>query len=153
MAITEFTVSSSNTNKWASIPKSSTVVGGSTKYGIYVNNTSSPRYTFLNDTNFFPDAKAGSVAIVELYANSDGNTGGGDPNNKIATVFDGVALTNVAAASIPYGALSKNTAVYGVNPNTKQANYVYNFTNNGYADTKIMGIGGNKKRRVFAIRS
>ena len=150
MAISEFTVTSSNTNAWAKVETSA--VGGTTKYGIYVNNTSSPRYA-VNIGYFYPTTTSGSIAIVELYANSDGNTGGGDPNNKIATVFDGVALTNVAAASIPYGTLSKNTAVYGVNSNTKQANYVYNFTNNGYADTKIMGIGGNKKRRVFAIRS
>lgn len=147
--ISEFTVSAQNTNKWASVETSA--VGGSEKYGICVTNANNPRYTLLN-TNFYPSATAGSTVIVELYANSQGNVREGDPNDKIAMVSDGVALTNASSLKIPNKDLSTNTAVYGVNSNTKQANYVYNFTNNGYADTKIMGIGG-KNRRVFAIRS
>ena len=146
MAISEFTVSASNTNKWASVTTSA--VGGSAKYGIYVTNASNPRYTFAN-SNFYPASTSGSVAIVELYANSEGS-GTGDPSDG-TVVYDGVALVHTGSPST--GSLSSNTAVYGTNSNTKQANYVYNFTNNGYADTKKMAIGGNKNRRVFAIRS
>ena len=150
MAISEFSDTSSNTNKWAKVTTS--VVGGSTKYGIYVTNASNPRYTLLN-TNFYPSETAGSTVIVELYANSQGQ-GAGDPNT-VSNVYDGVALTNVAGSSIPAYSLSSssNTAIYGVDSATKVANYVYNFTNNGYADTKKMAIGGNQNRRVFAIRS
>ena len=150
MAISEFTVPPSNTNAWTSVETDT--VGGSTKYGIYVTNTSYPRYTLLN-SNFYPSTTSGSIAIVELYANSEGS-GTGDPNT-VSTVYDGVALTNVAGSSIPAQSLSSssNTAIYGVGSATKVANYVYNFTNNGYADTKKMAIGGNKNRRVFAIRS
>ena len=148
MAISEFTTPPANTNTWTSVETDA--VGGSTKYGIYVTNTSNPRYTFLN-SSFYPAATAGSIAIVELYANAEGQ-GAGDPNTA-NYIYDGVALTNVGSSSIPTGSLSSNTAVYGVNSNTKQANYVYNFTNKGYADTKKMAIGGNKNRRVFAIRS
>ena len=146
--ITEFAVTSSNTNKWASV--TTDAVGGSTKYGIYVTNESNPRYTFQN-ANFYPTTTSGSLAIVELYANSDGyNTG--DPNiTTNFTIYDGVALTN--ASTLNMGALSSNDAIYGINANTKQKNYVYNFTNDGYANTKKMAIGGNKNRRVFAIRS
>lgn len=146
MAITEFTVSTSNTNAWAQVTTS--VVGGSKKYGIYVTNKSNPRYTFTN-SNFYPDSTTGSVAIVELYANSEGS-GTGDPNTYTGTIYDGVALVEIGP---PTGALSSNTSVYGIYPSSKTANYVYNFTNKGYADTKIMAIGGNKNRRVFAIRS
>ena len=150
MAISEFAVSSASTNSWASVKTS--VVGGSTKYGIYVTNVNSPRYTFLN-ANFYPNTTSGSTVIVELYANAEGQ-GAGDPNT-VSNVYDGVALTNVAGSSIPAYSLSSssNTAIYGVGSSTKVANYVYNFSNNGYADTKKMAIGGNKKRRVFAIRS
>lgn len=150
MAISEFTVPPSNTNAWTSVETDT--VGGSTKYGIYVTNTSYPRYTLLN-SNFYPSTTSGSIAIVELYANSEGK-GAGDPNT-VSTVYDGVALTNVAGSSIPAQSLSSssNTAIYGVGSATKVANYVYNFTNNGYADTKKMAIGGNQNRRVFAIRS
>ena len=150
MAISEFSVTQSNTNQWAKVTTS--VVGGSTKYGIYVTNASYPRYTLLN-ANFYPSSTAGSTVIVELYANAEGQ-GAGDPNT-VSNVFDGVALTNVAGSSIPAYSLSSssNTAIYGVGSATKVANYVYNFTNKGYADTKKMAIGGNKKRRVFAIRS
>ena len=152
MAISEFTVTSSNTNKWASVETSA--VGGDTdtKYGIYVTNATNPRYTFLN-ADFYPTATSGSIAIVELYANSEGQ-GAGDPNT-VSNVYDGVALTNAAGSSIPAYSLSSssNTAIYGVDQATKVANYVYNFSNNGYADTKKMAIGGNQKRRVFAIRS
>ncbi len=148
--ISEFSVTSSNTNKWASVTTS--VVGGSTKYGIYVDTASYPRYTFVN-SYFYPNTESGSIAIVELYANSEGGASAEDPNN--GTVWDGVALTNVAGSSIPEYSLSSssNTAIYGVGSATKVANYVYNFSNNGYADTKKMAIGGNQKRRVFAIRS
>lgn len=149
MAISEFSVSTSNTNKWFSVETSA--VGGSKKYGIYVTNASNPKYT-LNNANLYPTSTSGSIAIVELYANSEGGSGSGDPNDGTA-VYDGVALTNLDSASIKTGALYTNTAVYGANSNTKQAYYVYNFTNNGYADTKKMAIGGNKNRRVFAIRS
>ena len=145
MAISEFTDVSSRTNKWTKVETSA--VGGSTKYGIYVTNASNPRYTFT-DSNFYPSSTSGSVAIVELYANSEGS-GSGDPNNG-SSVYDGVALVNMGP---PTGALSSNTAVYGISPSSKTANYVYNFANNGYADTKKMAIGGNKNRRVFAIRS
>ena len=150
MAISEFAVSSASTNSWAKVTTS--VVGGSTKYGIYVTNVNSPRYTLLN-ANFYPSATAGSTVIVELYANAEGQ-GAGDPNT-VSNVYDGVALTNVAGSSIPAYSLSSssNTAIYGVDSATKVANYVYNFTNNGYADTKKMAIGGNQNRRVFAIRS
>ena len=145
MAISEFTDVSSRTNKWTKVETSA--VGGSTKYGIYVTNASNPRYTFT-DSNFYPSSTSGSVAIVELYANSEGS-GSGDPNDG-SSVYDGVALVNMGP---PTGALSSNTAVYGISPSSKTANYVYNFANNGYADTKKMAIGGNKNRRVFAIRS
>ena len=150
MAISEFAVSPASTNSWASVTTS--VVGGSTKYGIYVTNANSPRYTLLN-ANFYPYSAAGSTVIVELYANTEGQ-GAGDPNT-VSNVYDGVALTNVAGSSIPATSISSssNTAIYGVGSSTKVANYVYNFSNNGYADTKKMAIGGNKKRRVFAIRS
>ena len=150
MAISEFAVSSASTNSWAKVTTS--VVGGSTKYGIYVTNANSPRYTLLN-ANFYPYSAAGSTVIVELYANTEGQ-GAGDPNT-VSNVYDGVALTNVAGSSIPATSISSssNTAIYGVGSSTKVANYVYNFSNNGYADTKKMAIGGNKKRRVFAIRS
>ena len=147
MAISEFSVSASNTNKWASVTTSA--VGGSAKYGIYVTNASNPRYTFVN-SNFYPSSTSGSVAIVELYANSEGS-GTGDPNTYTGPIYDGVALVNTSELNT--GALYSNTSVYGINSNTKHANYVYNFTNNGYADTKKMAIGGNKNRRVFAIRS
>ena len=146
MAISEFSVTSSNTNAWASVETSA--VGGDAKYGIYVTNASNPRYTFAN-SNFYPASTSGSVAIVELYANSEGS-GTGDPSDG-TVVYDGVALVHTSSPST--GSLSSNTAVYGTNSNTKQANYVYNFANNGYADTKKMAIGGNKNRRVFAIRS
>ena len=150
MAISEFAVSPASTNSWASVTTSA--VGGSTKYGIYVTNANNPRYTLLN-TNFYPSATSGSTVIVELYANAEGQ-GAGDPNT-VSNVYDGVALTNVAGSSIPAYSLSSssNTAIYGVGSATKVANYVYNFSNNGYADTKKMAIGGNQKRRVFAIRS
>lgn len=150
MAISEFAVSPASTNSWASVTTS--VVGGSTKYGIYVTNVNNPRYTFQNQT-FYPSATAGSTVIVELYANAEGQ-GAGDPNT-VSNVYDGVAFTNVAGSSIPAYSLSSssNTAIYGVGSTTKVANYVYNFSNNGYADTKKMAIGGNKNRRVFAIRS
>ena len=150
MAISEFAVSPASTNSWASVTTS--VVGGSTKYGIYVTNASNPRYTFRN-SSFYPGADAGSTVIVELYANTEGQ-GAGDPNT-VSNVYDGIALTNVAGSSIPAYSLSSssNTAIYGVGSTTKVANYVYNFSNNGYADTKKMAIGGNQKRRVFAIRS
>ena len=150
MAISEFAVSPASTNSWASV--TTPVVGGSTKYGIYVTNANSPRYTFLN-ANFYPNTTSGSTVIVELYANAEGQ-GAGDPNT-VSNVYDGVALTNVAGSSIPAYSLSSssNTAIYGVGSSTKVANYVYNFSNNGYADTKKMAIGGNQKRRVFAIRS
>lgn len=150
MAISEFTVSPASTNSWASVTTS--VVGGNTKYGIYVTNATSPRYTLLN-ANFYPYSATGSTVIVELYANTEGQ-GAGDPNTT-SNVYDGVALTNVAGSSIPAQSLSSssNTAIYGVGSDTKVANYVYNFSNNGYADTKKMAIGGNQKRRVFAIRS
>ena len=147
MAISEFTVSTSNTNKWASVETSA--VGGSAKYGIYVTTASNPRYTFVN-SNFYPTSTSGSVAIVELYANSEGGPGGGDPNDS-PDAYDGVALVNTPGP--PTDALYLNTSVYGISTSSKVANYVYNFTNNGYADTRIMGIGGNKNRRVFAIRS
>ena len=150
MAISEFTVSPASTNSWASVTTSA--VGGNTKYGIYVTNATSPRYTLLN-ANFYPYSATGSTVIVELYANTEGQ-GAGDPNTT-SNVYDGVALTNVAGSSIPAYSLSasSNTAIYGVGSDTKVANYVYNFSNNGYADTKKMAIGGNQKRRVFAIRS
>lgn len=147
MAISEFTVSTSNTNNWASVETSA--VGGSKKYGIYVTNASNPRYTFAN-FNFYPSSTSGSVAIVELYANSEGS-GTGDPNTYTGPIYDGVALVNTSGLNT--GALYSNTSVYGISVSSKIANYVYNFANNGYADTKIMGIGGNKNRRVFAIRS
>lgn len=146
MAISEFTVSASNTNKWAQVTTSA--VGGSKKYGIYATNTSNPGYMF-EDSNFYPSSTSGSVAIVELYANSEGS-GSGDPNDG-SSVYDGVAL--IEKKGVPTGALSSNASVYGIYPPTKVANYVYNFANNGYADTKKMAIGGNKNRRVFAIRS
>ena len=151
MAISEFAVSPASTNSWASVTTSA--VGGTTKYGIYVTNASNPRYTFLN-ANFYPSATSGSTVIVELYANTEGLDAGGDPNT-VSNVYDGVALTNVAGSSIPAYSLSSssNTAIYGVGSATKVANYVYNFSNNGYANTKKMAIGGNQKRRVFAIRS
>ena len=150
MAISEFTTPPANTNTWTSVETDA--VGGSTKYGIHVTNASNPRYTFLN-ANFYPSSTAGSTVIVELYANAEGQ-GAGDPNT-VSNVYDGVALTNVAGSSIPAYSLSSssNTAIYGVGSATKVANYVYNFTNKGYADTKKMAIGGNKNRRVFAIRS
>ena len=146
ISISEFSVTSSNTNQWAQVETSA--VGGDTKYGICVTNKSNPRYVFI-DSNFCPSSTSGSVAIVELYANSEGS-GTGDPND--GTVYDGVALVNMKP---PTGALSSNTAVYGAGSAsaTKVANYVYNFTNKGYTDTKKMAIGGNKNRRVFAIRS
>lgn len=147
MAISEFSVTSSNTNKWASVTTSA--VGGSAKYGIYVTNASNPRYTFAN-FNFYPSSKSGSVAIVELYANSEGS-GTGDPNTYNGPIYDGVALVNTSGLNT--GALYSNTSVYGISTSSKTTNYVYNFTNNGYADTKKMAIGGNKNRRVFAIRS
>lgn len=147
MAISEFSVTSSNTNAWASVETSA--VGGSAKYGIYVTTASNPRYTFVN-SNFYPSSTSGSVAIVELYANSEGSDTG-DPNTYNGPIYDGVALVNTSELNT--GALYSNTSVYGINSNTKHANYVYNFSNNGYADTKKMAIGGNKNRRVFAIRS
>ena len=147
ISISEFSVTSSNTNQWASVTTSA--VGGSAKYGIYVTNASNPIYTFVN-SNFYPTSTSGSVAIVELYANSEGGPDGGDPNDG-TVVYDGVALVHADSPST--GSLSSNTAVYGVGSATKHAYYVYNFPNNAYADTKIMGIGGNKNRRVFAIRS
>ena len=147
MAISEFTVTSSNTNAWSSVETSA--VGGSKKYGIYVTNASNPRYTFAN-FNFYPSSTSGSVAIVELYANSEGS-GTGDPNTYNGPIYDGVALVNTSGLNT--GALYSNTSVYGISTSSKTANYVYNFTNNGYADTKKMAIGGNKNRRVFAIRS
>ena len=146
MAISEFAVSPASTNSWASVTTS--VVGGSTKYGIYVTNASNPRYTFQK-SSFYPDAIAGSTVIVELYANTEGQ-GAGDPNT-VSNVYDGIALVNTSSPVT--GSLSSNTAIYGVGSSTKVANYVYNFSNNGYADTKKMAIGGNQKRRVFAIRS
>ena len=146
MAISEFTDVSSRTNKWTQVDTSA--VGGSKKYGIYVTNTSNPGYMF-EDSNFYPSSTSGSVAIVELYANSEGS-GSGDPNDG-SSVYDGVAL--IEKKGVPTGALSSNASVYGIYPPTKVANYVYNFANNGYADTKKMAIGGNKNRRVFAIRS
>lgn len=146
MAISEFTDVSSRTNKWTQVETSA--VGGSKKYGIYVTNKTNPRYIFT-DSNFYPDSTTGSVAIVELYANSEGS-GTGDPNTYSGTIYDGVALVNMGP---PTGALSLNTSVYGIYSSSKTASYVYNFANNGYADTKKMAIGGNKNRRVFAIRS
>lgn len=147
MAISEFTVTSSNTNQWASVETSA--VGGTTKYGIYVTNEANPIYTFRN-TNFYPNSSNGTqLAIVELYTNSEAY-GTGDPNDT-DEAYDGVAFVNTSLPS--NGSLWENSAVYGINANTKLANYIYSFTNNGYADTKIMGICGNKNRRVFAIRS
>lgn len=147
MAISEFTVTSSNTNKWASVETSA--VGGTTKYGIYVTNEANPIYTFRN-INFYPNSSNGTqLAIVELYANSEAY-GTGDPNDT-DEAYDGVAFVNTSLPS--NGPLWENSAVYGINANTQLANYVYSFTNKGYADTKIMGICGNKNRRVFAIRS
>lgn len=147
MAISEFTVTSSNTNQWASVETS--VVGGTTKYGIYVTQATNPIYTFRN-LNFYPNSQNGTqLAIVELYANSEAY-GTGDPNDS-DEAYDGVAFVNTDLPS--NGSLWENSAVYGINANTKLANYIYSFTNNGYADTKIMGICGNKNRRVFAIRS
>lgn len=147
MAISEFTVTSSNTNQWASVETSA--VGGTTKYGIYVTNEANPIYTFRN-INFYPNSSNGTqLAIVELYANSEAY-GTGDPNDT-DEAYDGVAFVNTSLPS--NGPLWENSAVYGINANTKLANYIYSFTNNGYADTKIMGICGNKNRRVFAIRS
>lgn len=147
MAISEFTVTSSNTNQWASVETSA--VGGTTKYGIYVTNEANPIYTFRN-INFYPNSSNGTqLAIVELYANSEAY-GTGDPNDT-DEAYDGVAFVNTSLPS--NGPLWENSAVYGINANTKLANYIYSFTNKGYADTKIMGICGNKNRRVFAIRS
>lgn len=147
ISISEFSVTSSNTNQWAQVKTSA--VGGDTKYGICVTNKSNPRYVFI-DSNFCPSSTSGSVSIVELYANSEGGSGSGDPNDG-SSVYDGVALVNMGP---PTGALSSNTSVYGAGSSaTKVANYVYNFTNKGYTDTKKMAIGGNKNRRVFAIRS
>lgn len=147
MAISEFTVTSSNTNQWASVETSA--VGGTTKYGIYVTNEANPIYTFRN-INFYPNSGNGTkLAIVELYANSEAY-GTGDPNDT-DEAYDGVAFVNTSLPS--NGPLWENSAVYGINANTQLANYVYSFTNKGYADTKIMGICGNKNRRVFAIRS
>lgn len=147
MAISEFTVTSSNTNKWASVETSA--VGGTTKYGIYVDSATNPIYTFRN-INFYPNSQNGTqLAIVELYANSEAY-GTGDPNDT-DEAYDGVAFVNTDLPS--NGSLWENSAVYGINANTKLANYIYSFTNKGYADTKIMGICGNKNRRVFAIRS
>ena len=147
ISISEFSVTSSNTNQWA--PVKTSAVGGDTKYGICVTNKSNPRYVFI-DSKFCPSSTSGSVSIVELYANSEGGSGSGDPNDG-TTVYDGVALVNMGP---PTGALSSNTSVYGAGSSaTKVANYVYNFTNKGYTDTKKMAIGGNKNRRVFAIRS
>ena len=147
MAISEFTVTSSNTNQWAKVTTS--VVGGSTKYGIYVTNATNPIYTF-REGHFYPNSGNGTkLAIVELYANSEAY-GTGDPNDS-DEAYDGVAFVNTSLPS--NGPLWENSAVYGINANTKLANYVYSFTNKGYADTKIMGICGNKNRRVFAIRS
>ena len=147
MAISEFAVSSANTNAWA--PVETDAVGGSTKYGIYVTQATNPRYTFQN-SSFYPGNAGTYIAIVELYANSEGSSTG-DPNTASLTIYDGVALVNTS--SISPGNLSSNTAIYGINANTKISGFVYNFTNNGYADTKKMAIGGNKNRRVFAIRS
>lgn len=147
MAISEFSVTSSNTNQWASVETSA--VGGSTKYGIYVTDVTDPIHTFRN-INFYPNSQNGTqLAIVELYANSEAY-GTGDPNDT-DEAYDGVAFVNTSLPSNE--PLWENSAVYGINANTKLANYVYSFTNKGYADTKIMGIGGNKNRRVFAIRS
>ena len=78
MAISEFAVSPASTNSWASVTTSA--VGGNTKYGIYVTNANSPRYTLLN-ANFYPYSAAGSTVIVELYANTEGQ-GAGDPNTE-----------------------------------------------------------------------
>ena len=147
MAISEFTVATSNTNNWASVETSA--VGGDAKFGIYVTNAFNPRYTFVN-SYFQPSSTSGSIAIVELYANSEGGSGSGDPNDG-SSVYDGVALVNTSGLNT--GALYSNTSVYGISASSKITNYVYNFTNNGYADTKKMAIGGNKNRRVFAIRS
>ena len=123
MAISEFTDTTSYTNKWAQVETSA--VGGSKKYGIYVTNKTNPRYIF-QDSNFYPAPTSGSVAIVELYANSEGS-GSGDPNDG-SSVYDGVAL--VITSGSPTGALSSNTSVYGIYPSSKTANYVYNFVNN-----------------------
>ena len=147
MTISEFAVSSANTNAWA--PVETDAVGGSTKYGIYVTQATNPRYTFQN-SSFYPGNAGTYIAIVELYANSEGSSTG-DPNTASLTIYDGVALVNTS--SISPGNLSSNTAIHGINANTKISGFVYNFTNNGYADTKKMAIGGNKNRRVFAIRS
>ena len=145
--ISEFSVTSSNTNAWAKVETSA--VGGTTKYGICVTNGTDPIHTFHN-INFYPNSQNGTkLAIVELYANSEAY-GTGDPNDS-DEAYDGVALVNTSLPSVD--ALYENGAVYGINANTKLANYVYSFTNKGYADTKIMGICGNKNRRVFAIRS
>lgn len=145
--ISEFTVTSSNTNKWNQVTTSA--VGGTTKYGICVTNGTDPIHTFRNK-NFYPNSENGTkLAIVELYANSEAYSTG-DPNDT-DEAYDGVALVNTSLPSVD--ALWENDAVYGINANTKLANYVYSFTNKGYANTKIMGIGGNKNRRVFAIRS
>ena len=147
MAISEFAVSPASTNQWAKVETDA--VGGTTKYGICVTNGTDPIYTFKN-INFYPNSSNGTqLAIVELYANSEAY-GTGDPNDT-DEAYDGVAFVNTSLPS--NGALWENSAVYGINANTKLANYVYSFTNKGYADTKIMGIGGNKNRRVFAIRS
>ena len=145
--ISEFSVTPSNTNQWAKVTTS--VVGGSTKYGICVTNGTDPIHTFQN-INFYPNSQNGTkLAIVELYANSEAYSTG-DPNDT-DEAYDGVAFVNTDLPSVD--ALWENGAVYGISVNTKLANYVYSFTNKGYADTKIMGIGGNKNRRVFAIRS
>ena len=95
MAITEFTVAPSNTNNWA--PVTTSAVGGTTKYGIYVTNEANPIYTFRN-VNFYPNSSNGTkLAIVELYANSEAY-GTGDPNDT-DEAYDGVALVNTSLPS------------------------------------------------------
>ena len=138
ISISEFSVTSSNTNQWAQVKTSA--VGGDTKYGICVTNKSNPRYVFI-DSNFCPSSTSGSVSIVELYANSEGGSGSGDPNDGSA-VYDGVALVNMGP---PTGALSSNASVYGIYPSSKTANYVYDFTNKGSTSSSStsVSVSGN----------
>lgn len=147
--VSEFTVTANHINNWA--PVETLVVDGSTKYGICVTNEESPAYTFLNQ-NFYPTATSGSLAIVEIYANSEG-AGNGDPNDPGLSIYDGVALVNTAQPGVQEDLLRDNNSIYGVNASTKQTNYVYSFNNNGYTNTKIMAISGKQNRNVFVIRS
>ena len=83
-------------------------------YAIVYEPMDQPIYIF-EDSNFYPSSTSGSVAIVELYANSEGS-GSGDPNDG-SSVYDGVAL--VEKKGPPTGALSSNVSVYGIYPSSK----------------------------------